>query len=912
MAFPTTAANLTVQFAPGANPSDEDTWAWEDITSSVRVSAGVATKYGRRDEGTTVDAAQCSLWLNNVNGQFSRFNANSTYFGRLGPNTPLRVRWTAAEDAFTRSTSNGWGTADSGQLWTTAGGAASDYSTTGTVGRHSTGTLNVNRKTVMPGPIDTDLFVSVSTSVTATGAALRAGLVARYTDASNYYAALLIFNADQTIALRLYEVVAGSLIQLSTVTTALTHVAGAKVNVRFQILSQRLRAKAWQGTEPAAWTTEVVRTTHPGGATFGCWSRVETGNTNTLPVLFDFDDFRAEDDRFIGFVSEWPPRWDLSGNDAWVPITALGTFARLRQRDAALRSSIYREVLSPPTFLGDALPIEYWPLEDRSNATSMASALDGGVPAVITGDPQLSSDTGFLGSEALPKMATGSKFTCYARPYTVTNEMAFRFVVAIPAAGYATDRQVLGVRTTGTASLFKVDYLSASSGTLQLRADTEPGTQILSQTMVTGANGARFVVTGKMTQSGPDVGWAYDVLKLLDDGSTTRSAASGSGGLMNGRTIGAVQRMALTYFGDMPDTVVGHLALANDHDAFPVLVGLATGPWLGWVDETAGNRIARLCDENDIPFLAAGTMSDTTAVGAQRALNVLDLLAEAEAADGGVLHELGAGLAYLPRTARYNQAVTLALSKTSGHIAEPPEPTDDDQQLTNDLTVTRVGGSSARVVDQPHIDKAGLYDDAVTLNVATDGLLPDVAAWLVHLGTVDAYRWPRIDLNLARSASLIPAWLAFRIGGRATIAHDIVQLPGIDVDLLVDGWTEIIRPFEWRVELNAVPAAPWNVGVLDDAARRWETQGSQLNAGITTTATSLSVATTVGPLWTTTAGHFPFGIVIGGERMTVTNITGGSSPQTFTVTRSVNGIVKAHSAGAAVTLHPSNQLLAAL
>ena len=56
------------------------------------------------------------------------------------------------------------------------------------------------------------------------------------------------------------------------------------------------------------------------------------------------------------------------------------------------------------------------------------------------------------------------------------------------------------------------------------------------------------------------------------------------------------------------------------------------------------------------------------------------------------------------------------------------------------------------------------------------------------------------------------------------------------------------------------------------------------------------------PLWTTSAGDFPFDINIGGEQITVTNITGASSPQTFTVTRSVNGVVKAQSSGADVRL----------
>jgi hypothetical protein len=50
-------------------------------------------------------------------------------------------------------------------------------------------------------------------------------------------------------------------------------------------------------------------------------------------------------------------------------------------------------------------------------------------------------------------------------------------------------------------------------------------------------------------------------------------------------------------------------------------------------------------------------------------------------------------------------------------------------------------------------------------------------------------------------------------------------------------------------------------------------------------------------LWTTIASDMPFDILMGGEQMTVTNITGSSSPQTFTVTRGVNGVVRSHSAG---------------
>jgi hypothetical protein len=57
------------------------------------------------------------------------------------------------------------------------------------------------------------------------------------------------------------------------------------------------------------------------------------------------------------------------------------------------------------------------------------------------------------------------------------------------------------------------------------------------------------------------------------------------------------------------------------------------------------------------------------------------------------------------------------------------------------------------------------------------------------------------------------------------------------------------------------------------------------------------------PLWTIDPTQFPLDVVMGGERITVGLITGASSPQTFSsLTRSVNGVVKAQSAGADVRL----------
>jgi hypothetical protein len=80
-------------------------------------------------------------------------------------------------------------------------------------------------------------------------------------------------------------------------------------------------------------------------------------------------------------------------------------------------------------------------------------------------------------------------------------------------------------------------------------------------------------------------------------------------------------------------------------------------------------------------------------------------------------------------------------------------------------------------------------------------------------------------------------------------------------------------------------------------------------AGIVAWQGAVSVASTntLLPLWTTSAGAFPFDIAVspqgvGGERMTVTTISGGSSPQSFTVARAVNGVGVAWPAGTDVRL----------
>lgn len=267
-------------------------------------------------------------------------------------------------------------------------------------------------------------------------------------------------------------------------------------------------------------------------------------------------------------------------------------------------------------------------------------------------------------------------------------------------------------------------------------------------------------------------------------------------------------------------------------------------------------------------------------------------------------------------SSRHGLVVTpkVALDYTSGHISPPFEPTEDDQLIRNDVTVKRDGGSSARAVAQSgplSVDTAGRYDESVTLGVAEDGRLRDQAGWRLHLGTVDTPRYPEVTVNLASNQELIPAVAALDSGDRFTIAGVPPWLPPGDVDLIAQGYSERLTAFEWEWTANTSPGQAWTVGVVGhEVLGRADTSGSALGEAIDEADTVFQVQVTDGPTWITTSGfpfQFPFDIEAGGEVMRVTGVGAESSGfQSFTVERSINGIVKSHDSGTALSLaHPA-------
>jgi hypothetical protein len=134
-------------------------------------------------------------------------------------------------------------------------------------------------------------------------------------------------------------------------------------------------------------------------------------------------------------------------------------------------------------------------------------------------------------------------------------------------------------------------------------------------------------------------------------------------------------------------------------------------------------------------------------------------------------------------------------------------------------------------------------------------------------------------------------------------------MPPDRVPQIVQGHTEQLSRFLWDISFNCSPAGPHQATPTlgsDVFPARLDAVAHTIGGALTTTATSVSFVTPAGSArWVDSAGYaadFPFEVVIGGEVIRVTAISGTASPQTATLVRSVNGVVKAHSSGAAVRL----------
>ena len=878
--------------------------AWTDVTAYTygRDASPVQVTRGRTSEGGSIERATCSLTFDNRDGRFSPRNPTGPYYGQLGRNTPLRV------------------TVEEGGPYLDVPGASGDYvstpdsaalSITGDIdlrvdlyANDWTGSGDLLGKYNVAGPQRGYAFTLLDGQLRLTWSADNSTVLDEYSTAfvpmsgPGRLAVRVTLDVDNgaggyTVRFYTASTIDGPWRELGrtqsfTPTTSIfdnstsLNVGDVGPTGTFQtpLAGRYYAAQVRSGIDGTIVANPVFSDQITGASSF----IDSAANTWTLAGTTSLSNLHR---RFTGEVPEWPQKWDLTGSDAWTSVQAAGILRRLGQGAAPVQSTL-RRALSTGAVAG---VVAYWPLEDGKYADLAGSGLVDGYPMTVSGVPEFEANTAFACSDAIPSMKTGV-LDGRVKPYTGTGAAQVRMLINVPSTGATNNAIVCRFWTTGTAARWDLKY--QTGGALEASAYDSSGTQLFTQNAAFNIDGLKHRLQFDLTQSGSNIVWG------VASGEPGASTGGGMGNTLNSRTVGIVTRVQINPGGLLGDTGIGHLSVQS---AVANLFDLAD-QLNAYRYETAGRRMSRLCSENGITFVPIGDLDDTVKLGYQRVKTLVDLLKEAADADGGVLFEPRdlLGFAYRTRTSLYRQNPILELSYP-GHQMNALEPVEDDRSTRNDVEVKRADGASGRATlttgalsTASPPNGVGTYNSSTTLSLAADQQAADHANWMMHLGTVDEARYPTLGLNMASrwftgDPQLVQTVLAMDVGDRLIVTDPPMWVPPDDISQLAQGYRETLGQFIHAITWNLAPESPYRVAIYDDATSRYTSDGSTLNGAHNSSTTSLSVATASGPLWTHADGDFD--IVIGGERMTVTNVTGSSSPQTFTVTRSVNGVVKA-------------------
>lgn len=915
---------------------------WTDITTRTRGDAGVQITRGYSAEQAALSAASCTFTLNNRDGLFSNRNPTSAYYRQLGRNVQYRtsVQETTSFLSLRDYSATSTGAYDGAEISTT-----------------DKGVLDVI------GDIDIRIDVEPDNWRTGINQVLASKLfTAGSPPQQSWFLALLksgkvyfLWTADgSTYRAAQSPVSAGSSGRLALRVTLDVDNGGGGCTATFYTAPTITGTWTALGTpQNFGGTTSIYSSSSPieigdfnnatgRGSTFANYNpfvgriysfELRNGIAGTLVAKMDataqapgttsWSDglatpntwtvsasaaITASDYRFWGEVSKLPQRWDSSGKDVYAPVLAGDLIQRLSQGQKTLESPIFRNLSQ---YAADG----YFPLEEGPTTPTVVSAYVGRGGAIIQGnfnaDPTLpgsagaltfADDTGYMSGAAIPGPPTG---TAYCLLY-------FR-MPSVPLA----DSTIASFYFTG-GTAYRLNII-VGTATYTFNWIDNNGSVIANNAINFGAGAGPnqwIAMRVRAVQSGGNINYDYGWYPV------GAPVFYGSAGSFVG-TIGRAKNFISYAYTGKTGLSLAHVLMARSDVGFTDYSFY--GSTNGYRGETAGNRAARLSREQAVPLWLVGNSNDTfnEPMGAQSTSTYLDLMKECADLSGGLLYSPRDkfGLALRLPTAIRNQG-NVSLSYTSKHFSGTMEPDEDDALIRNDVTVTRPNGGFGRKVKttgtlntaEPTTgpDAVGLYDSTIALNANTDDRLIPLAEREVFFGTWDELRYKKVQVNLERapfvaSSTLTRSVRGLDIGDPFTITGLPAWLPPDDVELLIIGYTEQLMNRGQEIIWNTAPYGPYRA--LNDlsgttlARGRVAASNSTTSGTLNTAAVSMLVATPTGKLWGSTIkkpGNFPYNITVAGEVMTVTAIVGTTSPQTFTVTRSINGVVKTHASGETV------------
>lgn len=872
-----------------------------------RVRADTVTiTNGYANEQASVSPSKAAFRLGNRDGLYSPRNPYSPFLGKLGRNTPVRMLIRRERDDFARVVSSAWGSCTTGEAWTRGGSAgqiASEFTVNGTAGTHAVPAAAAYRYTRLSSVyrmVVVAVTCQVASVTNVTGGSLEpACIMLRGLSASDYLLVRTVINTAEEVSISV-EHFDGTVYHSAV--TAISGWSGQPLRVKALVSGQNVRAKVWRPTvetEPYGWLINAELPMAPYSGWIGVRSGVGASNSNSKPVEFRYTAWEVAVPQFAGEIAAWPQHTNGSGTDAYISVDAGGLLRRKGQGSSPLRSTMYRGLTSTVS-----RPVAYWPCEEGKSATSISSPIPGVAPMLIDGAPAFGTYTDLASSSPLPELRKAS-LTGDVPPYVATGETTGRLIVRVPSGGTVDKDVILRMFCSGTMRF--IDVMYHFGGNLSIKAYNLLGAQVLDTGEIAfNVNGGNIRMQLQLKQNGANIDIALATLAVGQSGGAFYSTS------LTAHTFEICRQVVINPYKNLDTVAVGHIDV-QDHI---VSVFDLYQQFNAYNGEAAGIRIRRLCDEERISFESIGDLALTERMGQQTTDTFLKLVTDAAAVDQGTVYEPPGviGVGYRTRRSLYRQPAMATTSYRNLSPATGP-PIDDDQLTRNDITVSRRNGSSYQAekttgplsVLDPELGGAGRVDTALTVNCYADTQLPYLAGWLLHKGTVDESRFPKLQFNLASGGfaadpAVSAAVLQLAVDDRIVLTNPPDDQPPDAVSQLTRGFTRKIGPWIYTVDVNGAPAAPYQVAKFNAGCRFAPSPDCVLDDDYVAAATALDVASPAGPLWTTDPAQMPIGVRIAGEDIAVTTIAGASTPQTFTAGRAVNTVSKDQLAGTQVQL----------
>lgn len=646
-------------------------------------------------------------------------------------------------------------------------------------------------------------------------------------------------------------------------------------------------------------------------------------------VLRGSAEITKQDYRFWGEVQAFPQEWDTTGTDIFGRAMAYDLVSRKSQGAKSLHSAVFRNLSRfTSTSSGTSGTMDgYWPMENGSQATSPSPAV--GSFGTMTNcafatDDQFPGTAGVLSFSSDAGVASGGGLPISTT--TNTGVITLLFYFRAPAVPSSTVNLMNFYLAGGNS--YQVT-IGVGGATYHLDITTSSGTSLLSTTAAFGTGGGPnqpLAMRLMLTQSGGNVNYEWAWYPI---GAATLFGVSGSYAGTIGRPGGRSRTWVSPAFTGKSGWWIAHVATMRED------VDWESGDFIGstnaYVGERPEERFGRLCREERVPYWIIGRVYNSTyettigeTMGPQTPQAFMALLAECSALDRGLIYSPRDkfGFTFRLHNSLINRDVTV-LDYSLNHLMGPLIPREDLFFAKNDVTVVNNTGGSGRAVrtsgtlntNEPSDDVNGIgtFDPGPITRIAeNDDRLPTLAQEEVFHGTWDEMRYPNVGVERARSviygnATLDANILHSDLGDALELTNLPTQLGPDAADLLILGYGESLMNRQHSIIWNTEPYGPYrylnDLSASSLARARAAGSNSVLASLLNSSATSFSVTTNTGLLWRTgsSAPTFPIAIVIGGEVMNVGQISGSTSPQTFSnVTRSVNGVVASHAVASAV------------